>query len=542
MRNICQKALFLFLGALFLALPLGAQITDATLQVGDWAKAESWHNWIGGETRSSLVRLNVVDTGNTILQVDFYYSLDEGFTWNLFGTDTNGHEPGITTITSISTPLGPVALPDEIFAPGDGWATTFYHNTIPQENMRILFRAIATLEGNGTFAAGTWRNYDPTPPDEAVVTCAYITDDTLLVTISDPYLNIDSTTIVSRVETETFYKGIPGVSQHPNSDWHCVPAATAACLRYFENKGDPTITGGLTDSSLVDTLGDMAGTDTLQGGTYISDMVEALIRWIESHGNNYTVRHYTGFDWNTASNELKRCQDVIMLIQWPGGGGHMLTFNSIVSTPNPDGTIRVDFMDPWTGQIEWGDLNPNTGELSGFSGAGASGTMADMMIVCPNENNPYISPGVDPIGGGKGPSPIPEPVPLSSEEAWQLRVHVVDLDGNAYTYTNIIPVASVENQSQGMVIPNFYIAQNSPNPFSDKTEITFALPKSCEATVTVYDASGAKVATLAKGSYKAGVHKLLLDVKAAKLQPGVYFARLETDTGYKQSVKMLLVK
>ncbi len=542
MRKTSIKALFLIVGALSLALPLGAQsLTDATLQIGDWAKAEAWHSWIGGESRSSTVRLNVVDEDNLIQRVDFYYSIDNGLTWTLFGTDTNGQEPLITTNIFRTTPLGTEPLDPAVLAPGDGWSAVFYHNTVPQVNMKILFRAVAALEGSGSFVAGAWRKYDPTPPDEAVVTYSYINRDTLLVSVADPYFNIDSVTIVSSLDLETFYKGIPGVSQHPNSDWHCVPAAVTACLKYFANKGDPTITGGLTDSSLVDTLGDMAHTDTLLGGTKITDMVAALIAWIQSHGDNYTVRHI-GFDWNTASNELKRCQDVIMLIEWDGPGGHEVTFNSIVSTPNPDGTIRVDFMDPWTGEIEWGDLDPNTGRLTGFGDNGACGTMADMMIVCPNENNPYISPGVDPIGGGKGPNPIPQPVPLSQDNAWQLRVHVVDLDGNAYTFTNLVSAVTLNDNLQGTVVPNFYIAQNTPNPFSNKTEITFALPKSCGVTVTVYDASGAKVATLAKGDYKAGVYKLSLDAKAAKLQPGVYFARLETDTGYRQSVKMLLVK
>jgi len=68
---------------------------------------------------------------------------------------------------------------------------------------------------------------------------------------------------------------------------------------------------------------------------------------------------------------------VLLRIQWPGDGGHAVTFNSIVNTPQSDGTIRVDVMDPYGGEIGYGDLDTGTGWLDNFDGpSGNQGTFS----------------------------------------------------------------------------------------------------------------------------------------------------------------------
>ncbi|NLI99346.1 T9SS type A sorting domain-containing protein [bacterium] len=538
---ICVLTLLIIAGT-------ASAIEEPVLQVGMWVKAEPWHNWIGGAGRTSTVKLNVLDTANVIQRVDFYYSIDEGASWSLFGTDLNGQEPLFSTTDLVMTPVGLTTMDPALFEPGDGWSTVFPHLLVPQINMRVLFKSLAFTNTGDTLVAQTWRNYDPTPPDQAVVSYAWLNPETLLVSVSDPYMDIDSITIAANPEPEHFYKGIPGIDQHLGSDYHCLPTAAAACLKYFEGKGDPEITGGLTDSSLVDTLGKESGTNQGKDGTYIDDLVRALERWIASHGGNYTVRSSNSFDWNTASSELKRCQDVLAGIRWPNGKWHMMTFNSIDNVPNPDGTIRVDFMDPWTGEIAWGDYNPATGELSGFeSSSGSGGQMINMVIICPNEKNPYISPGTDPIGGAPGPEPFPQPVPLSQMENNSLKVWIVDAQGNAFTSIQVVQALSTKpgpNQ-HGMVIPNFYLAQNSPNPFSDKTQLAFALPERAAFTLSIYNAAGQKVKVLLHETRPAGFYKLSWNAKDSKgrvVEPGAYFAKLETDSGFKQTVKMLIVR
>lgn len=535
-RTISMFALL----ALFFAVvaPVWAQFGDPVLAVGDWVLAEPWHNLVGGPGRVSRVKLNVLDSAQTIQRVDFYHSIDQGQTWILFGSDSDGYEAPSSTMASASTDTS-------VISAGDGWATVFPHDIVPPQNMVILFQAVAIIQGGDTLIIETHRNYDPTPPCDAVVSWTPIQNDTLWVMVTDPYHDIDSVSIFVEPKQDTFMKGIPGISQQPHSPWHCVPTAAAACLKYFEGTGDGEVAGGLSAYDLVDSLAELAGTDSSQGGTQWGDIVEALENWLKDHGDNYTMRDEP-FNWETARNQLERCQDVLVRLQWPGSDNwHMMTFNSIVNTPNFDGTIRVDFMDPWTGEIEWGDLNPRTGRLSGFSGAGPTGTLTNMLIICPKEDTPHVGPEL--VGGTPGPDPQPMPIPLPDTCNWFLHVVVVDQQGNACRFINIVPQSFVvpgPNQ-QGMIIPNFYLAQNDPNPFSSKTHIAFAVPFKSEVTLSIYDAAGRKVATLMRGEVAAGVHHVSWDGRdnlGRGLNSGAYFCELTTADGFKQTTKMLLVK
>lgn len=536
-----KRTLLLVLSIIMLvAAPLWAQFGEPVLAVGDWVLAEPWHNLIGGPGRVSRVRLHVLDSAQTIQRVDFYHSIDQGQTWILFGTDSDGYEALSSPMASASTDLSAVSA-------GDGWATVFPHDIVPSQNMVILFQAVAIIQGGDTLIIETQRNYDPTPPCDAVVSWTPIHNDTLWVMVTDLYHDIDSVSIFVEPKQDTFMKGIPGISQQPHSPWHCVPTAAAACLKYFEGTGDGEVAGGLSAHDLVDSLAELAGTDTSLGGTQWDDIVEALENWLEDHGDNYTMRDEL-FNWEEARNELERCQDVLVRLQWPGSDNwHMMTFNSVVNTPNFDGTIRVDFMDPWTGEIEWGDFNPWTGELTGFSGAGPTGNLTNMVIVCPKESNQHGDGPDTAVGGGPGPDPQPMPIPLPDTAHWFVHVVVVDLQSNAHRFINIVPELSVtpHPNQQGMIIPNFYLAQNTPNPFSEETQIAFAVPVKSEVTLSVYDAAGRKVATLMRGEVAAGVHRVSWDGRdnlGRELNSGAYFCELTTADGFKQTTKMLLVK
>ena len=73
------------------------------------------------------------------------------------------------------------------------------------------------------------------------------------------------------------------------------------------------------------------------------------------------------------------------------------------------------------------------------------------------------------------------------------------------------------------------LSQNQPNPFSNSTEIAFALPKSSVVRLQVFDLQGRCVATLAQGAYPAGRHVMHwngLDGAKGRVRPGVYTYRL----------------
>ena len=72
-----------------------------------------------------------------------------------------------------------------------------------------------------------------------------------------------------------------------------------------------------------------------------------------------------------------------------------------------------------------------------------------------------------------------------------------------------------------------------PNPFSEMTEIAFLLPRAGEARVEVFNVLGARVQTLARGTFPAGRHTATWDGQSASGHPapsGVYFIRLSFGT------------
>lgn len=72
------------------------------------------------------------------------------------------------------------------------------------------------------------------------------------------------------------------------------------------------------------------------------------------------------------------------------------------------------------------------------------------------------------------------------------------------------------------------LLQNYPNPFNPTTSIRFELPSDQTVTLSVFDLSGRKVATIASGVYYAGSHEVRFD--ASSFSSGVYFYQLQTET------------
>jgi len=81
--------------------------------------------------------------------------------------------------------------------------------------------------------------------------------------------------------------------------------------------------------------------------------------------------------------------------------------------------------------------------------------------------------------------------------------------------------------------------RNYPNPFSETTTISYALSQTGDATLTVYDVLGRKVATLVDNLVQAGRHEVRFD--ASGLASGVYFYRLQTENVTKVR-RMVVVK
>jgi hypothetical protein len=414
--------------------------------------------------------------------------------------------------------------------------------------MFLLFKSVA-FAGMDSLEVYASRVYDPTPP--SAVALNYQDWDVieteiveLELTAAYPY-DIDTVIIYIDPKDPYFEKGIPGISQQPHSPTHCAPTAMAACLKYFEAQGDTQICNGLSDFDLVNWLAFLAGTNIGRSGTRPSDLASAARDWISINGDGYTVRGPLAYNWKQMRDELERCQDVLSGIYWDGGGGHRMTLNSIDNYPLPGGDLIVDFMDPWTGQTEFGILNPSTGQVSGFTGAGSSGKLGNPIIVCPKETNPGGDGPGSAVGGASGPFLPPIPIPLPYAGDWWIHVIIIDTSGNAFRA--IIVISWYPTGADGLSpaeLSQVCLGGGAPNPFTDRTEISFALPIEQHVTIEIYNILGQRVLTLLDGVAPAGGSSVSWDGRdeSGNLMPsGVYFSRMVTQ-GTDDMKKIVLMR
>ena len=102
---------------------------------------------------------------------------------------------------------------------------------------------------------------------------------------------------------------------------------------------------------------------------------------------------------------------------------------------------------------------------------------------------------------------------------------------------HLLPVGLSHNQNG---IPKvFALMQNYPNPFNPTTTIQYALPKSSNVEIKVYDLVGREVTTLVNEFKQAGYYSA--EFNANNFASGVYFYRIKAGD-FTDTKKMLLVK
>lgn len=91
------------------------------------------------------------------------------------------------------------------------------------------------------------------------------------------------------------------------------------------------------------------------------------------------------------------------------------------------------------------------------------------------------------------------------------------------------------------VIPkNVALLQNYPNPFNPSTKIQYVVSSMSYVVLKVYDVLGREVKTLVNEEQSAGSYSVTFD--GSNLPSGTYFYRLQTDNGFAETKKMVLVK
>jgi len=119
------------------------------------------------------------------------------------------------------------------------------------------------------------------------------------------------------------------------------------------------------------------------------------------------------------------------------------------------------------------------------------------------------------------------------------------INGNRLWATQSDGGISMSSQLMGVTpisgeIPTSYsISQNYPNPFNPATKIDFALPKSSNVVLKVYNTLGKEVAVIFSGFLSAGSYTA--DFNASELSSGIYFYTINTGD-FTETKKMILVK
>lgn len=113
-------------------------------------------------------------------------------------------------------------------------------------------------------------------------------------------------------------------------------------------------------------------------------------------------------------------------------------------------------------------------------------------------------------------------------------VATIMVNVNTFYVANPITITPVVNDVDGTPAAAAVSLLASPNPFTARTTIEYALDHETPVSLRVYDINGRWVRTLAEGAQPAGLHTLSWDGRddqGADLGIGVYFVRLDTGRG-----------
>ena len=128
-------------------------------------------------------------------------------------------------------------------------------------------------------------------------------------------------------------------------------------------------------------------------------------------------------------------------------------------------------------------------------------------------------------------------ITVKSENSINESLIFEDQDFKSELYTSDYEVISINiGDFQNEYTTRLY--QNTPNPFSNVTNIQFELSKSSLITMKIFDQEGRVIKTLSD-SYEKGIHNIKLDSKSLNGN-GIYYYQLETEL-YSGIKKMILI-
>jgi hypothetical protein len=120
---------------------------------------------------------------------------------------------------------------------------------------------------------------------------------------------------------------------------------------------------------------------------------------------------------------------------------------------------------------------------------------------------------------------------------------ILDIELESYEakvfYLGDEPVGVDNEDFENIIIDEFKLNQNFPNPFNPSTKISFQLATNEFVTLRIYDVVGQEVKTLLNSEMQKG--KYDIDFNASKLSSGIYFYRIQAGK-FIDTKKLILMK
>lgn len=136
---------------------------------------------------------------------------------------------------------------------------------------------------------------------------------------------------------------------------------------------------------------------------------------------------------------------------------------------------------------------------------------------------------------------------LSGADEIQYKIRAKDDDSKTSVYSETASCTGYEGilhknkneENDDIVIKEFKLNDNYPNPFNPSTQISYQLPKAEYVSLVVYNSLGQEVKTLVNKAQPSGIYNI--NFKADNLPSGVYIYKLKAGN-FVNVKKMLLMK
>ena len=191
-----------------------------------------------------------------------------------------------------------------------------------------------------------------------------------------------------------------------------------------------------------------------------------------------------------------------------GNAGTIVKYHNILPIPAPPSNLTAHSISATKIQLDWSDNATNEVGFYLYRSDGISGAY-QLLATVNTDTISYLDSTV------------------TEGTTYWYRIRTFNSIGvSAYTLEALATAGFISSIAYNSSGPTEYtLEQNFPNPFNPSTTIKFALPKTEEVKIEVFNAIGQKVTTLLDKQMSKGIHEVLFD--APNLPSGVYVYKID---------------